>query len=307
MPETKYMTAGALSLPPEVSDEILQKAQQASAIMRLASKVTLPGRGVKIPMITSDAEADWVSEGGVKPVSKPGASLKYMEAYKIASIVVFSKEFTRDARSLYDALVRRLPNSISVAFDKTVIGAKVRPGENFDILSSCTAQSLIASVGHSAYNGLVAADTDIAEHDGFLSGFAMSPQARGILLNSTDSTGRPLFNQIDSRDIPTLLSAPVYFNKGMYKAGAAGEGTAPGTPAIVGVAGDWAQCKYGIVNDLTLDLNDKGVVTYVNESEQTVSINLWQQNMVAVLVEASLGFIADTSCFNLLTGATPAS
>ena len=46
-----------VELPTEVSSQILQKAQEDSAIMSLATQIALPGRGLTIPMITSDPEA----------------------------------------------------------------------------------------------------------------------------------------------------------------------------------------------------------------------------------------------------------
>ena len=41
-----------ITLPSEVSQEIMQKMQSESAIMRLARKVALPGRGLSISVIT---------------------------------------------------------------------------------------------------------------------------------------------------------------------------------------------------------------------------------------------------------------
>ncbi|MCR5848231.1 MAG: hypothetical protein K6G75_08960, partial [Lachnospiraceae bacterium] len=50
-----------IDLPVDISREIIAKAQESSAIMSLARKITLPGRGLAIPVITSDPEAEWVS------------------------------------------------------------------------------------------------------------------------------------------------------------------------------------------------------------------------------------------------------
>lgn len=58
-----------ISLPGEVSSEILQKTQEASAVMSLARQIALPGLGVTIPVITGDPEAGWVGETEKKPVS----------------------------------------------------------------------------------------------------------------------------------------------------------------------------------------------------------------------------------------------
>lgn len=302
MPDLVHMNRTDVNLPAEVSSEILQKTQEASAVMRLARRVTLPGRGLTIPVITGDPTAEWVAETGMKPVSNPSVSTKLLTAYKIAVIETFSDEFVRDARALYDALIQRLPGALAKCFDGTVLGAIQKPGDNFDNFANCTAQSLIPSSDASLYDGLVAADMDIAAHGGELNGFALSAQARGLLLGAVDSTGRPLFvNNISEGAIPRILGAPTYFNKGVYVEGTAGT---DGTPAIVGVAGDWSQAIYGTVEGVKIDMNDRGVVT-VGSGTSATNVNLWQQNMVAVRAEIEIGFRADTSVFNLLTGAVP--
>ena len=287
-----------ITLPADVSQEIMQKTQGASAVMRLAQQIALPGRGVQIPVITSDPAAAWVGETEAKPVSNPGLSSKLMQAYKLAVIMPLSNEFRRDARSLYDALVARLPGALALKFDNTVLGGTAAPGDNWDNFASCTAQSLVASVGHTAYDALVAAFADIADHMGALNGFALSPTAEGLLLAATDGQGRPLFvNSAADGAIPRILSAPVVSSRGMYKAGTAGT---EGTPAFVGVAGDWTQAMYGTVEGVQIGISDQATL-----KQGTTEINLWQQNMFAVRAEIEIGFRADTNCFNLLVGAIP--
>lgn len=290
-----------IALPTEVSQEILQKTQQASAVMTLGRQIPLPGRGVTIPVITGDPTAAWVDETDPKPVSNPSLGTKIMQAYKLAVIEPFSNEFRRDARALYDALVARLPLILAQKFDSTVIGGTNAPGNNFDQLSAATAQSIIASQNYTAYDGLVAAFADIAEHGGLLNGFALSPAAEGILLAATDSTGRPLFvNSAADGAIPRILNARTVSSRGMYKAGSA----ATSTPAIVGVAGDWTQAMWGTVEGVQIDISDQATLTYTSGTD-TVTLNLWQRNMFAVRAEIEVGFRADVDCFNLLTGAIP--
>ena len=291
-----------ITLPAEVSQEILQKTQSASAIMQLARQIALPGRGVQIPVITSDPQAGWVDETDAKPVSNPGLSTKLMQAYKLAVIVPFSDEFRRDAAALYDALVARLPLALANKFDATVVGAANAPGANFDSFANCTAQSLIPSGGKTTYDGLVAAYGDIADHGGSLNGFAMSPAGIGLLLGAADTTGRPIFvNGVDGA-VNRVLGAPVVEGRGLYVAGEAGVGTAPGTPAIVGIAGDWSQAMYGTVEGVQIRFADQTGLT-INSTQ----VNLWEHNMFAVRAEIEIGFRADTSCFNLLAGAVPQS
>lgn len=297
-------TTNSMALPPEISNEILQKTQQESAIMRLARKVALPGRGLTIPVITGDPTAQWVSETAAKPHSNGTPATKLMSAYKIAVIETFSNEFVRDAKALYDAMINRLPLALAKVFDATVVGAVQAPGQNFDSFANCTAQSIL-NANNGTYLGLVAADTDIAEHGGVLNGFALSAQARSLLLTATDSTNRPLFiNAATEGAVNRVLGAPTYFNNGIYKAGTAAAGQTAGTPAIVGVAGDWTKAMYGTVAGVQIDVTDSATITGT-ANNQAYTINLWQQNMVAVRAEIELGFRADTSCFNLLTGAIP--
>lgn len=292
-----------ITLPSEISQEIMQKTQDASAIMRLARSVPLPGRGLTIPVIASDPSASWVAETDSKPVSNPGLSTKLMEPYTLAVIVPFSKQFLRDARLLYDNLIARLPGVLAKTFDQTVMGAVAKPGANFDNFAGCTAQSLIASVGHTAYDALVAAFDDIASGGFLMDGIGLSPAGQGILLGSTDSDGRPLFvNSVAEGSISKILGARTEMGRGLYKSGQAAAGSSSGTPASVGVAGDWSKAMYGVVEGVKVDYSEDATLI-----DGTTMIPLFQNNMVAVRAEIEVGFRADTSAFNVLTGAIPQS
>lgn len=281
-----------IDLPVELSKEILQKTQESSAIMSLARQISLPGRGAAINVITSDPEASWVGETASKPVKRPGLDTKIMRAYKLAVIVPFSNEFKRDAGALYQALVQRLPGALGTKFDATVFGAGDKPGSDFDNFASCTAYSISSD----PYGGLVAADTDIATHGGILNGYVISPQAKGILLSAKDTTNRPLFiNSMAEGAIPMILGAKTVLSKGAY---------IEGSPNVVGIAGDWTQALWGTVEGIKVSFSEEATLTYKNQSNQDVIINLFQQNMFAVRAEIEVGFRADTSCFNKLT-ATP--
>ena len=284
-----------ISLPVDVSNEILQKTQEESAIMRLARRINLPGRGTSINVITSDPQAAWIGETSAKPVSDPGLTTKVMSAYKLAVIVPFSKEFRRDVPALYDALVERLPRALAQKFDATVIAGSA-PGSNFDVLSGCTARN----IGSSTYTQLVAADTDVATHGGTLNGWAISPAGKGVLLGALDGQNRPIFiDTVADGGIPRILGAPVMITKGAYKAGAASTGSTPAQPNIVGVAGDWTQALYGTVEGVEISYSEDATLLDSNSNP----IYLFQQNMFAVRAEIELGFRADTDCFNLLTTA----
>lgn len=278
-----------IELPNEVSSEIIQKTTESSLIMKLARQVKLPGTGTQIPVIAADPVANWVSETAAKPVSNPTLGKKIMQAHKLAVIVPFSDEFRRDAASLYDALVARLPFALGKKFDNTVFfGLPVGSLANFDTFASVTVQSLASNV----YTGLVAADTDISEHGGLVNGYAFAPQGRGVLLSALDKNDRPLFvDSVADGAVPRILGAPTYFGEAAYKEG---DNT---HPDIVGFAGDWTKAMYGTVEGVKVGISDEATLDLGNGNV----INLWQQNMFAVRAEIEVGFVAQTEYFNALS------
>lgn len=285
--DTNRTSFVAGSLPPELSQEIMQKTTESSAVMRLARGITLSGRGETIPVVLGDPEASWVAETGAKPVSNPSISTKLMTPYKLAVIVPFSLEFRRDARALYDELVRRLPDALGAKFDKTVFGGALAPGSNFDTFSAVTAYSMDSDV----YGALVSADTDVSIHGGIVTGYVLSPQMRGVLLGATDDNKRPLFiNNVGEGAIPTILGARAIVRKNAF---------VQGSPNIIGIAGDWSQALYGTVEGVQISYSDQASITIDNEQ-----VNLWERNMFAVRAEIEVGFRADTSVFAAISKTT---
>ena len=282
------MNRTTIALPGKVSSEIWQKTQESSAVMGLARRIALPGLGVTIPVITGDPEAAWVGETDKKPVKRGTLATKQMTPYTLAVIVPFSNQFRRDLPGLYDALVQRLPNALGKKFDQTVFGGVTAPGSNFDTLKGCTAQE----IGTDAYKGLVAADADVAAHDGILSGWVLSPQGKAVLLNAVDGNKRPLFiNSVAEGAVPMILGARASYSKGAYIAD-----STSAKKNVVGFGGDWTQAVYGTVEGVQITISDQATL-----EDGSTTINLFQQNMFAVRAEIEVGFRCDTTVFNKLT------
>ena len=282
------MNRTTIALPGQVSSEIWQKTQESSAVMGLARRIALPGLGVTIPVITGDPEAAWVGETDKKPVKRGTLATKQMTPYTLAVIVPFSNQFRRDLPGLYDALVQRLPNALGKKFDQTVFGGVTAPGSNFDTLKACTAQE----IGTDAYKGLVAADADVAAHDGILSGWVLSPQGKAVLLNAVDGNKRPLFiNSVAEGAVPMILGARAGYSKGAYIAD-----STSAKKNVVGFGGDWTQAVYGTVEGVQITISDQATL-----EDGSTTINLFQQNMFAVRAEIEVGFRCDTTVFNKLT------
>lgn len=278
-------------LPKQLSDQVLAKAVEESAVMQLAQRIALPGSGITIPVVTGDAAADWVAETAEKPVSNSTLSSKSMTPYKIAVIETFSNEFKRDLPRVYDELARRLPASIGKKFDETVF-AGTAPGSNFDVLTNSTAVNIQDTTGGATvYKNLVSAMSTLAAADAELAGWAFSPKADPILLGAVDTTGRPIFvPTANDGAIGSLLGAPIYRTKRAYKQGTVND--------VLGFAGDWSQAFYGIVDGINIAISEEATV-----NDGSNQINLWQRNMFAIRVEAELGFVVkDSNAFVKITG-----
>ena len=282
----------SITLPAEVSSEIIALVQEESAVMRLARRINLPGHGLTIPAISSDPEANWVDETNVKPVSNPNLGTKNMKGYTLAVIVPFSNQFRRDMSALYDEIVRRLPGALGKKLDATVF-AGTAPGSGFDVLTGVTAQS-ISGTGNSFYSALVGAEGAIATAGYSVNGYAMSPQGRAEMLLAVDNNKRPLFiDSVADGAIPRLLGQPVYYTKGVYKAG-----SGSGSVDVLGFVGDWSKAMYGIVEGVDISISDQATLTISNSQ-----VNLWERNMFAVRAEIEVGFVAEATAFNKITRA----
>ena len=286
---------GAL-LPREISQEIWSTTVEESVVMRASRQIALPGGGLTIPLITGDAEADWVAETAEKPVSDATVGNKSMTPYKLAVIETFSEEFRRDLPALYAELARRLPSALGRKFDQTVLHGSA-PGSNFDVLSGSTA---VAVDNTDTVGDLVTALSTVGAAGGDLSHWLLSPQAEATVMTAKDAAG----NFVLLRDLATSTGAiGSIFGREALKSRAVFHDPqdAGATPNTIGFAGDFARSAvYGTVEGIKVKISDTATV-----NKGGTQLNLWQRNMFAILAEVEVGFIVrDGAHFVKLTGAT---
>ena len=262
-----------LSLPKEVSDVVIQGAIAESAVMKLAQRIYLPGRGLAIPVITGDPTVSIVNEACEKPVSNSTFSTKNMVPKKFAVIEVFCNELRRDMPALYDALIGRLPGAIAKAFDYQALTQSALTG--FDSLVNAQTISTGADFAAKLQNGIKA----IAADGYRMNGIAASALGEAELQTAVNGLGMPLFieNVQDGR-IGRIYGADVV-----------------PCAAIDGVmAGDWSKVFYGIVDGIQIDISDTATLNDGNSG----LIHLWQRNCFAVRAEIEASFVvADDDAF----------
>ena len=290
-------TASGVVLPPEVSSQIWQDAQDASAVMRHASRMELPGEGIVVPLITGDPSASWVGETDEIAVGDSTFSSKTIQGQKVGIIELFSNEFKRDLPTLYAALAERLPKTIAAAYDARVFHGTALP-TGFDGLRGAQSINLTAAT---AYDDAVSIDSAIYEANGVTDAWTLAPKARRVLLNAKDTTGNPLLlsNLVDGRNVPSILGADVDYARAVFKADEAGDGVGDLGGETLGYVGQWSGNAYwGAVQDISVSVSTEATIT-----KDGAPVNLFQRDMFAIRVTAHLGFaVRDLSKFVRVTG-----
>jgi len=277
-----------VQLPPEVSQEIWQKVQDASVIMGLAQKVPLSGAGTVYHEVLTDSVPKFVGETDRKPVSNPTIGNKLLKAHKIAVVQTYSDEFKRDLPGLFNALIGRLPGTLARTFDVAALHGVGAPSADFDDLSGATEVSIANAVAGStdAYAGFLAALAAVPE----LNAWALSPQGEVTALSNRDTSGGPILVGSAARDgsVGSIVGRPVFRSGNAYEAG---------TPNVLGIGGDWTKARWGQVEAISIDISDNPVF----DDDGDLITAGWQDNMIGVRAEIHVGFIADDSQFVRLT------
>lgn len=281
-------SSAGVTLPQSVAAEVLQGVTESSAVMQLSRRMTIPGPGVALDVITGDPEAEWVTvETAEQKVDDPKVDNKKMIPFTLSVIVPFSKQFKRDKSTLYEAIVERIPSALGRKYDKTVLHGTA-PGTGFDVLASCTA----VDIQRNSYDSLVTAKSNIAMAGGEANGFVFAPQAEPVLLGAKDQNGRPIFidNAATQGSVSSILGVSALKRQAAYKKGSSAAN-------VIGIVGDWNQAVTGMVNDVTVEISTEATI-----NDGTNQINLWQRGMFAVLASIEVGFVVtDTDYFNRLT------
>jgi HK97 family phage major capsid protein len=299
-------------LPADVSQEILAKMVEGSAIQALARQVSVPGSGLTIPVITGEPTADWVAETAEKPVSRHTLGKKTLTPKKLAVIEPFSDEFRRDLPGLYGELVRRLPYALSTKFDQEAIfGNRNNIGSLYDEGEAAATNANLQTVDTTdTYGDVLTAFTTVATANsnyGYdVNGIAVSPLGESLLMRAVSTVGTPLFmpDVTNSRGVGRILGRDVFKTRVLttMTAGQDADGAGAGTTefdTLYGIVGDWNQAIWGTVEGVKVSFSDQATLT-----DGGGSINLWQQNMFAVRAEIEIGFtVIDPKAFVLLTEA----
>ena len=281
------MTSGfAGFLKPAEAQAYFDEARRKSAVQQLVRQVPLGINGQEIPVTTSKPTAGWVAEGGKKPTTAGGKTLKTIAPKKLAAISVVSAEVVRANPGGYiEDLRADIAEAFAVAFDAAALHGTDTP---FGANNYIAATSKLVSLGTATVaNGGIFADVNSAlsllVNDGKrMTGSAWDSIAEPAFNGAVDAIGRPLFIDSPTTDASAtfrdgrLLGRPSYIGEGV------------GGNDLVGFAGDWSKAVWGVVGGITYDVSTEATVTLDGEL-----VSLWEHNLVAVRAEAEYGWLVN--------------
>lgn len=213
-------------LPKTITDPIFDQIQESSAVMALARRVPLSmTANTSIPVSMDIPVPGWVAEGGRKPVSNTGVSVKQMQGKKLAVIVPVSEEVAKtNAAGLYAQLRQDLPIGFARAFDHAAIHDKdLRTGADGPFAAGLKTGANQVELGTASQaNGgmfadLVNGEKLVVDAGYDFTGFAADPRLRPTLKLGTDNTGRPLWVDGPGQGFAgtSLIGYPATYNRGV--------------------------------------------------------------------------------------------
>lgn len=288
-------------VPQSQATAILKRATEQSVVRQLSGSMPIPLTGATIAMQTGHIEAGVVGEGEAKPVGKTSYTPKTIKPIKVAAIAVVSDELIRvNPAGVWDNISDDLADAITRAFDLAVLhGRSAKTGgqiagveyvnqttKRIELGSATKQKGGLSTDLIDGYNLVVNGDQLF---NGF-TGFAADARFRSRLLGAVDVQGRPIYQQSINLADPmgSTLGLPTAYGRVVGgKVGASAD-----TP-VRAFGGDWGALKYGFAQELTVSTSNQATIV---DGETTY--NLWQQNMQAVLVEATFGWlIQDVNSF----------
>ena len=279
-------------LEPVLAQDYFAEVEATSIVQRLARKIPMGPTGVRIPHWEGSVSAGWVAEGGQKPITKGDMSKQDVVPHKIATIFVESAEVVRANPANYLGTMRtKVATAIAVAFDRAVLHGVDTP---FSSSVADTAQAVDFEAD--PYDALNAGLTTLIAAGRKWTGTLLAPKTEPIVNGAKDGNGRPLFLEIAPPALTNIVTR---------------EGTVLGRPTVIhdhagdatdadllGVMGDFSQIIWGQVGGLTYDVSDNASLDISVAQDGSQIVSLWQNNLVAVRVEAEFGvLINDVNAF----------
>lgn len=281
-------------VPAPISQEVMKQVVDTNPIFSLARRLAnMSSHTYTMPVMSALALAYFVNgDAGLKQTTEVNWEDKFITAEELAVIVPIPEAVLRDSN--FDIWAQVKPELVA-AFN-TAIARALFYGTNIPaswttnlgaagLLAGSTAAGHTLSLAayadaYEAILGETAAGVDglfmSVEADGFaVNGNVAHQSMRGILRNTRDSNGQPIFGRDSGGYL--LDGAPIYFPL---------DGSVVAGSSLM-ISGQWDQLVYSIREDMSYKILDQAVI---QDAGGNIVYNLAQQDMVALRAVMRLGF-----------------
>lgn len=285
-------------LPKNWADTQLSQALEESVVGKLTTSTPMPLGETVIPVYEGGFEVGYTAEGAPKPVSEVSVTHRVLSPQKFAGIVLVSTEAARlNPAAMLEKIQQDMRNGVSRQIDYGVFyGKSARTGTaipNTTFIDQTTARAPIGS-GELADEVLAGYDAALAGNDnGDPNGFAFDSRYRTRLAraiqssNTVGATIPALPNLAGGADSVAGLRAAY----GRTVSGRVGTQAAAATKGFVG---DWTKgLSWGYGSSIELKRSDQATVVDGAGKEW----HLFQDNMIAYLIEFTAGWSVDPTMF----------
>lgn len=284
-------------IPEDAAADIIRAVPEASAVMRLARRLTdMSTKQRRLPIMNALATAYFVSgDTGLKQTTEISWANKYIEAEELAVIIPIAEAVLDDSAFDIWAEVRpALVEAFGVAIDQAVMYGTNIPaswstnlgGAGLVAVSTAAGNTVSAAAYTDLYEALlgetaggVAGSIGKLEEDGYMAtGHVADTSMKRKLRNVRSTVGDPIFraNMQDTTRYD-LDGAPIYFPT---------NGAISAATAWL-ISGQWDQLVYSIRQGITYRVLDQAVI---QDAAGNTIYNLAQQDMVALRAVMRLGF-----------------
>lgn len=284
-------TDAAALIPEEVSNEMLGKATEQSAVLQLFRRVPVGRSQVRFPVLSALPMAYWVTgDTGLKQTTEINWTNKYLNIEEIATIMPVPDNVLADVdANIWDEAMPLLTEAMGRVLDQAVFfGVNAPASFPSNILAAATSAGNSVNEGATAAQGGFFGDIDNVyekvEADGYeVNGWVAATSAKSKLRRARDTQGRKLDEARANGALDSLDGYPiVYPMRGLWPvAGGAG------VDGVRLFGGDWSQFVVGVRQDITMKVLDQAVI---QDNTGAIVYNLAQQDMTAVRLTFRVGW-----------------
>jgi HK97 family phage major capsid protein len=280
-------TDAAALIPEEVSTEMLRRATDESATLRLFRRIPVSRAQVRLPVLSALPVGYFVNgDTGLKQTTEVNWTNKFLNIEEIATILPVPDNVVADVDvNIWDEAMPYLVEAFYRTFDAAVFFGTNAPGTwptNISAAALAAGNSLTGNAAATAGGGLGDIDAAYAllDADGYdASGFVASTAWRARLRSARDSTGQKIDPTRIGGDLKMVDGLPiVYPMRGLFPAGSGG---------VYSLVGDWSQFVVGVRQDITMKILDQAVIT---DNTGAIIYNLPQQDMTAIRLTFRVGW-----------------